>query len=77
MALISGISVNLMFITEILLEKEADVRDILFYRYRSFKKMSFYIDVNRSIIEAAIAIAVNTIRTLDIFVIIYTAFIYS
>ena len=38
--------------------------------------MSFYIDINGSIAEAAVAIAINIVRALDISVIIYAASTY-
>ena len=63
---------NSVFITEISLEKGTDVKSMLFYRYQSSKKISFYIDVNGYVVEATVVVIVNTMRALDMFVMIYT-----
>jgi len=76
LASISGINVNSVFIVEILLEKGADIKDMLFYRYRLPKRISFYTDVSGSIAEAVITIAANIVRALNMFIIIYTMSIY-
>ena len=74
MASISNINTNSVFIIEILLKKKADIKDILFCRYRSFKGISSYININGCVAEATIAIVVNIVKALDISIMIYTAF---
>ena len=72
----SGVSINSAFIVEIVLKKRVEVKDMLFYLYRSFKRMSSYIRVNGSIKEAAAVVTINIIKVLNISVIIYIAFVY-
>ncbi len=77
MASISGVNTNSVFIAEILSKKGTDIKNILLCWYRSFKRMSFYTDMSSSITEAVAVIVVNTIKTLNISVIIYTTSIHS